>query len=63
VPGFAKFLCTGIGGDCVDADGNPLRIGPFWQKALFFGLEGSAYTRLTQACLWHRNIKDAAFCR
>jgi len=32
----------------VDADGNPLLIGPFWKKELFFGLEGSACSRLTQ---------------
>jgi hypothetical protein len=46
----------------VDADGDPLSIVPFWQKALFFGLESAAYPRLTPTCLWHRNVKDAAFC-
>jgi hypothetical protein len=47
----------------MDADGNPLLIGLIWQKALFFGLESAVCTRLTPANLWHRNVKDAAFCR
>jgi len=50
------------GGDRVDADGNPLLAGSFWQKALFFGLESVACPRLPSACLLHRNGKDAAFC-
>ena len=66
VPGFAKFKCTGIGGGCVDADGNPLIIVSFWQKALFPGLGGVACTCLTPACLRHSYVmdaKNAAFCR
>ena len=50
-------LCSDLyhleGGDRVDADGNPLLIGPIWQKALFFGLESAACARLTPTCLWH----------
>jgi len=41
----------------VDADGNPLSIGPVWQKALFFGLECAACTRLIPTRPWHRNVK------
>jgi hypothetical protein len=47
----------------VDADGNPLLIGLFWQKAFFFGLEYAACAHITPTCLWHQNVKDAAFCR
>ncbi len=47
----------------MDVDGNPLIIGPFWQKALFFGLECAAYAHITLTCLWPRNVMDAAFCR
>ena len=36
---------------------------PFWQKALFFGLESVACTRLTPIHAWHGIVKDAAFCR
>ena len=46
----------------MDADGNPLSIGSFWQKALFFGQEFAACSRLTPAPLWHKNVKNAAFC-
>ena len=60
---FGKFMCTGKGGDRVDADGNPLLMGLILQKRLFFGLEGSACSRLTPACLWHRNVKNATFCK
>ena len=63
VPGFANTFCTGKGGDRVDADGNPLLQVLFWQKAVFFGRESATRPRLTPTCLWHRNVKDAAFCR
>ena len=50
----------------MDADGNPLLNVLFWQKALIFGLESVACTRLTPACLRHSYVmdaKNAAFCR
>jgi hypothetical protein len=63
MPGFAKFICSGEGGDRVDADGNPLLMSLIMRKTLFLGIEGKACTRLTRACLWHQNVKNASFCR
>ena len=62
VPGLAKLSCTKNGGDCVDADGNPLLIIPLWQNALLLNLESGACPRFTPKCLWDRNVQDAAFC-
>ena len=63
VHGFAKFIGIEKGGDCVDADDNPLLKSLCLQKVLFFGPESAAGPRFPPTCLWHRNVKDAAFCR
>ena len=52
------------GGDRVDADGNPLLIGLILAEGVVFGSwKVRRCTRLTPICLWHQNVKDAAFCR
>jgi hypothetical protein len=62
VHGFAKFYCTGKGGDGVDVDAIPLRVNPQRQLPYISGPWLGAHPHLAWKGIYFLEMRNAAFC-